>query len=103
MVNIAEEDPVPRYFFHVFDDTVTMDEQGQVASDPPAAQAIALNSARELVCDQIKRGYLNLDNYIIVADESGLEQSRIIFREAFVIQSTNLNDNESVAGANLED
>jgi hypothetical protein len=33
---------VPRYFFHVFDDTVTMDEQGQVASGPPAAQAIAL-------------------------------------------------------------
>lgn len=77
---------VPRFFFHVFDDQISMDEEGQIAPDLAAAQGIALASARELVCEQIRQGYLNLDNYIVVADADGVELSRVIFRAAFLIE-----------------
>jgi hypothetical protein len=78
---------VPRFYFHVFDDIVSMDEAGQGADDLAAARAIALDGARDLVCEQVHRGYLNLENYIVVADEQGQELSRIQFREAFKIRS----------------
>ena len=49
-------------------------------------RTIALNGARELLCEQIKRGYLNLDNYIVVADQTGHELSRVHFGEALVVR-----------------
>ncbi len=58
-----------RFFLHIFNDSVSMDEEGEVADDLLAARTIALNGARELLCEQIKRGYLNLDNYIVVAED----------------------------------
>lgn len=77
---------MPRFYFHIFDDTVSMDEAGQVADDLEAARVIALDGARELVCEQVRRGYLNLENYIVLADEQGEELCRIEFREAFTVQ-----------------
>ena len=47
-----------RFFLHIFNDSVSMDEEGEVADDLLAARTIALNGARELLCEQIKRGYL---------------------------------------------
>lgn len=47
------------FFLHIFNDSVSMDEEGEVADDLLAARTIALNGARELLCEQIKRGYLN--------------------------------------------
>ena len=76
---------MPRFYFHIFDDTVSMDECGQVADDIEAARVIALDGARELVCEQVRRGYLNLENYILVAGEQGQELCRIQFREAFTV------------------
>lgn len=76
-----------RYFFHVYDDIVSLDEEGQLAEDLRAAQEIALDSARDLVCGQVARGYLNLDNYIVIANEAGQELARLAFREAFEIRS----------------
>ena len=77
---------MPRFYFHVFDDVVSTDEEGQVVNDLEAARAIAMKSARELVCDQVRRGYLDLDNYIVVANQSAQELFRVVFREAFVVQ-----------------
>ena len=77
---------MPRFYFHVFDDVVSTDEEGQVADDLEAARTIAMKSARELVCEQVRRGYLDLDNYIVVANQSAQELFRVVFREAFVVQ-----------------
>ena len=75
-----------RFFLHIFNDSVSMDEEGEVADDLLAARTIALNGARELLCEQIKRGYLNLDDYIVVADQTGHELSRVHFGEALVVR-----------------
>jgi hypothetical protein len=90
---------VPRFYFHVFDDIVSMDEAGQVADDLAAARAIALDGARELVCEQVHCGYLNLENYVVVADEQGRELCRIEFRDAFrILSNPSVDDGKSRTG-----
>lgn len=49
------------------------------------ARKEALEGARDLVCAQIRKGYLNLDGYIQIASESGEPLMRIGFREAFEV------------------
>ena len=95
--------PVPRFFFHVFDDAVSIDESGQPAEDLDGAREIALNGARELVCDQVRRGYLNLENYIVVTDQTGQELLRVTFREAFVERKVVQTTSDFSPGGKLPD
>ena len=84
--------PVSRFFFHVFDAIVAMDEEGELADDLQAARTIAFKGARELLCEQISQGYLNLDNYIVIADQSGHELARVRFGEALAVHSVHTAD-----------
>lgn len=78
---------MPRYFMHVFSDGLTRDEEGAVLPDLDAARDHALEGARALVCDQIREGYLNLDDRIEIEDEDGRALLAISFREAFEIRN----------------
>ena len=77
---------MPRYFFHVFNDEITIDEEGADLSDLDAARDFATESARSLVCDSIKKGHLNLDHRIEIADEAGARRLTLTFREAFTLE-----------------
>jgi hypothetical protein len=76
---------MPRYFFHIYNHDITMDEEGQELPDIEAAREIALGSARDLVCDSVHLGHLNLDHRIEVADQQGETLIVLTFREAFTI------------------
>jgi hypothetical protein len=77
---------VPRYFFNVFNDEITLDEEGAELSDLDEAREFALRSARSLVCDSVKNGHLNLDHRIEIEDDSGARRMTLTFREAFTIE-----------------
>ena len=77
---------MPRYFFHIYNHDVTMDEEGRDLPALEAARDLALESARELVCDSVHEGHLNLDHRIEVADERGDILIVLTFREAFTIR-----------------
>ena len=76
---------MPRYFFHIHDHDVTLDEEGRELPDLAAARELALDSARELVCESIHHGHLNLDHRIEVQDQQGETALVLTFREAFTI------------------
>lgn len=76
---------MPRYFFHLRNDAHTQDEEGKELPDLAAAREHALEAARDVVCGDIRRGYLNLDHYVEVTDESGDTVLKLTFREAFTI------------------
>ena len=76
---------MPRFFFHVHDDIVTRDEDGQVCANQEAAREIAIKSARELICERVRSGQLFLRHYIVVTDENGGEQFRLLFQDAVEI------------------
>jgi hypothetical protein len=79
------ERPMPRYYFNIYNHEVTLDDEGRELPDLGAARELALESARELVCESVHQGHLNLDHRIEVTDESGESVIVLTFREAFTI------------------
>lgn len=77
---------MPRYFFHVFNDDITIDDEGAELPDLDAARANAIKSARGLACHSISKGHLNLDHRIEITDEAGARRMTVTFREAFTIE-----------------
>jgi hypothetical protein len=78
---------VPRFFFHIYDDAVFIDEDGLDLADAEAARLTALAGARSLMCDQLKAGRLSLHHRIEVEDEKGDAVLSLPFAEAVAIQS----------------
>lgn len=72
-----------RYFFHLHDDIVAMDEEGLELADDEAARRHAMDGARDMVCSQVKMGHLNLDHWIEIVDDRGRPVDRMAFRQAF--------------------
>ena len=77
---------VPRYYFHVFNDEVSIDEEGSVLPDLDSARETAMDGCRDLVCESVRKGHLNLEHRIDVADEKGEVLMRVTFRDAFTLQ-----------------
>ncbi|WP_129794368.1 hypothetical protein [Sphingosinicella sp. CPCC 101087] len=77
---------MPRYRFHIRDDIHADDDEGRELPGLEAAREAALEGARDLVCDAIKRqGNVNLDHYIEIADDRGETLLKVTFREAFTV------------------
>lgn len=76
---------MPRYFFHLYNDEISLDEEGLELADLDAARASAIDAARDLACGSIQRGRINLEDHIDVHDESGEKVLTISYRQAFTI------------------
>ena len=72
---------VPRFFFHLYDDMVARDEEGQELPDADAARRRALASAREMACAEVLKGHLALHHRVDVEDESGEVIASVHFRD----------------------
>ena len=77
---------MPRYFFHVFDDVIAEDEEGIELPNLAAARLKALIGARDLIAEQVRRGYFVLSHWIDVVDEQGEKVLTITFRDAVDIK-----------------
>ena len=77
---------MPRYFFHVYDDVIAEDEEGAELPNLAAARLNALRGARELIADQVRRGYMVRSHWIDVADEQGEKVLTITFGDAVDIK-----------------
>ena len=77
---------MPRYFFHVYDDVIAHDEEGAELPNLAAARLNALKGARDLISDQVRRGYFVLSHWIDVVDEQGEKVLTLTFGEAVDIK-----------------
>ena len=77
---------MPRFFFHVYDDAVTQDDEGREFGDVVAAKREAIKGARELMCEQLRKGYLALNHRVEVEDDDGNRVAVIRFREVVRIK-----------------
>jgi hypothetical protein len=73
---------VPRYFFHLYDDLIAKDEEGVELPNVAAARLTALKGARDVIAEQVKRGYFVLSHWIDVVDEQGEPVMTVTFRDA---------------------
>ena len=75
-----------RYFFHVYGDTVAVDEDGQDLASVTIAREAAVRAAREFAAEEItKRGQVQLRHRIEVEDEQGRPVFTLPFSAAFKI------------------
>ena len=78
--------PVSRYFFHVYSDTVALDDEGQELPSLSIARDAAVRAAREFAADEIaERGHLSLRHRIEVEDENGRPLFTLPFSAAFKV------------------
>jgi hypothetical protein len=77
---------MPLYYFHVFNDDITIDEEGRECADMDEARTHAIEGARELACESIKQGHLNLDHRIEIVNDAGAREMTVTFREAFTVR-----------------
>ena len=61
---------MPRFFFNVFDDGATIDEVGVELPDLAAAHEAALEEARAVIIEEVRRGRIDLSHRIEVEDEA---------------------------------
>jgi hypothetical protein len=78
---------VPRYFFNLFDDVDTVDEEGLEISDREAAETAGLVYARAIAAEQVGHGRLTLSHRIEIADASGAVLKIIRFDDAVHVEA----------------
>jgi hypothetical protein len=77
---------VPRFFFHVFEDGLLLDDEGLELADVEAARGAALAGARGMMCDELKGGRLTLRHRVDVEDENGAPVLSLPFADAVTIE-----------------
>ncbi len=73
---------MPRYFFHVYDDVISHDEEGVELPNVAAARLQAIIGARDIISEQVKHGRFVLSHWIDVLDENGDAVLTVAFRDA---------------------
>lgn len=73
---------MPTYFFHLYDDMVSLDEQGLELPSAEAAKQVAVEEARRMACHEVLEGHLGLRHRIEVEDASGAPVTTVEFKDA---------------------
>ena len=73
---------MPRFFFHLYDDDVALDEEGLELPDAGAAWEQALHNARAMACAEVVEGRLGLNHRIEVTDVCDNLIATVAFKDA---------------------
>lgn len=76
-----------RFYFHLYDDVVSMDEEGAELPDLESALERAIRSARAIAAEEVIRGKLDLRHRIEVTDGSGGKLFTVRFEDAVEVES----------------
>ena len=77
---------MPRFYFHVFNDETSVDEEGRELPDLEAARAQAIADARSLMSDGLKLGRIVLSHHIAVQNEQGELVLNVTFGDAVEVR-----------------
>lgn len=73
---------MPLYFFNVYNDPVTMEDEGAELVDDQAARAHAVKGARDLAAECVRQGYLVAHHYVEIVDQDQTAVGQVRFDEA---------------------
>ena len=77
---------MPRYYFHLYNDVVSMDEEGVDLPDLEAAHANGIREAREMMLEMVTEGRINFSHRIDITDSSGIVIESVTFGEAVKVE-----------------
>ena len=75
-----------RFFFHIYDDVASLDEEGEVLPDFAAARKEAIRGARSIAAEQVLKGRLNRSHWVDIADETGDVLGTVTFGDAIAVE-----------------
>jgi hypothetical protein len=78
---------VPLFFFDVYNDDVTLDDEGVELLDGEAAMARAIKETRILAAETVRQGHLTCHHRLEVRDEQRRNIGSVRFDEAVEIRS----------------
>jgi hypothetical protein len=78
---------MPRFFFHLYNDMITTDEEGRELADVATARAVAVDEVRAVMTDEVLKGRLTLSHRIVVADESGHVVATVRYADAVDVKA----------------
>jgi hypothetical protein len=71
-----------KYFFHLDQcGSITPDPEGQELTDMEAARAVAIESARSIMCYELSHGHLCFSCSIDITDEQGHLFQKVAFKD----------------------
>lgn len=77
---------MPRYYFDVYNDAVTLDDEGAELADEQAARAHAVKEARALAAETVRHGHLSRSDRIEVCDAEHKPIASVSFEQAVDIR-----------------
>jgi hypothetical protein len=77
---------MPRYYFHLYNDVVSMDDEGVELADVAAARTNGIKEAREMMVEMVSEGRINFSHRIDIADESGAVIDSVTFADAVAVE-----------------
>jgi hypothetical protein len=77
---------VPLYYFNVYNDDVTLDDEGAELANHDAAMARGIREARALAADTVLKGHLTRCHLIEVQDEHRKKVGVVRFDDAVEIR-----------------
>ena len=72
---------MPRFFFHLYDETVTLDPEGQELPTANAAREQAVAAARRLASAEVLQGHLGLNHRVEVTDTYDAPVATVRFKD----------------------
>lgn len=76
---------MPRYHLNLFNDVVSMDEEGMELPDLEAARDAAIVNIRDLMKDQLVKGHITLSHRVEIANDRGRILATVFFSDAVTI------------------
>jgi hypothetical protein len=77
---------MPLYYFNVYNDDITLDEEGAELADNHAARAYAVKEARALAAETVMHGHLIGHHRIEIVDKDQNPVDEVRFDEAVEIK-----------------
>jgi hypothetical protein len=77
---------MPVYYFNVYNDAVTIDDEGADLADVDAARAHAVKAARALAADSVLHGHFTASDHISFVDQDRNAVGSVRFDEAVDIR-----------------
>ena len=72
---------MPRFFFHLYDDSVSLDPEGRELPNSTAAREEAIKTARDMASAEVREGHLGLNHRIEVTDANDAPVAKITFKD----------------------
>jgi hypothetical protein len=73
---------MPRYYFNLYNDEVTLDEEGTELANEAAAHARAVSEARAMAAESVLHGHLTAHHHVEVLDHARSRVCTVRFDEA---------------------